>query len=65
MRRFLGWIVFAWGGLILIAGLYKLATGQIQLNAYGAGQCVGFVFGGILLFAGIAELSKPKKRKVF
>ncbi len=56
--KILGWIATIWGGLILINSIVKLCTTGFGDGAYGVGQLVAVVFGGILLIAGIRSLRK-------
>ena len=60
-NKILAWIGVIWGGLIVLSGLVKLFSGGISGGAYGVGQLLAFVFGGVLCFAGARGLSqKPK-----
>ena len=60
-NKILGWVGVVWGGLILLSGIARLLSGGTGGGAYGAGQVAGFVFGGLLCFAGVLALRKKPK----
>ena len=60
-NKILGWIGVVWGGMVVLGGVAKLASGGVGAGAYGAGQLTGFLVGGILCAAGIYTLCKKPK----
>ena len=60
-NKILGWIGVVWGGAVLLSGLAKVFFGGMGGGAYGAGQLAGFIFGGLLCFAGVYTLRKKPK----
>jgi hypothetical protein len=60
-NRLIGVIGVLWGAGILLFGL--LSGGQAQVKgAYAAGQSVGWLFGLVLLLAGLYHLAKSPKK---
>ena len=59
-NRIFGAIGVIWGGAILISGILK--GGSADKGAYGAGEYLGFIFGGLLFCAGMYFLIKGRKK---
>jgi hypothetical protein len=60
--RILGAIALIWGGALLLSRL--LGFSRIEgSGAYGAGQYLGLIFGGLLFIAGLYAVIKGGRKK--